>query len=365
MYIRILGKIFRQLRALQGAQLVVLLTASTLLVVAAASASHKASTNYSAKPPHPKVVTHSLPTHHKAAAAATAVQKPATPPPATPVLHPTAARPPAPAPAPPPPPPPPSPAPAAVAATAASPGKSVSSLSPAPTTSTSPTPTSTSTSPSPPPPPGGYTSTNWAGYMASGSTYTGVAGKWTVPSPTGNGSSTSADSSWVGIGGVNSQDLIQVGTENTVTAAGHVSTSAFYELLPAGPQYLSTITILPGDNVSASLTQISSGQWTITITDTTNTQTFSTTLAYTSSHSSVEWIEEDPTYTSGGLVPFDNFGTVAFTQSSSTTSAGTASLVSSGAQPITMVNSAGSARATPSAIGSDGASFTVTRGATP
>src|ERR1041385_7576167 len=47
---------------------------------------------------------------------------------------------------------------------------------------------------------------NWAGYVASGGTYTGVSGSWVVPSvsdPTGE----SADATWVGIGGVGSDDL--------------------------------------------------------------------------------------------------------------------------------------------------------------
>src|SRR5438128_1026718 len=68
---------------------------------------------------------------------------------------------------------------------------------------------------------GGGNSRNWAGYVATGSNYTAVRGTWVVP--TVSSSRIGIDATWVGIGGVRSQDLIQSGTQATVTRAGVVT----------------------------------------------------------------------------------------------------------------------------------------------
>lgn len=195
--------------------------------------------------------------------------------------------------------------------------------------------------------------------MVSGAKYTKVSGSWTAPVPTGNGRSTTADAAWIGIGGVSSNDLIQVGTENTVTAAGQVDTAVFYELLPDAPIYPSTISVTGGDTISASITETSPGQWTVSLSDTTNGQSFTTSVSYASSYSSAEWIEEDPSFASGSLVPFDNFGSVPFSQTFATANGVSQNIASGTAGSITLVNRRGAAIATPSALGADGASFSV------
>jgi hypothetical protein len=197
------------------------------------------------------------------------------------------------------------------------------------------------------------TSRNWAGYSAQNGQYTRVSGTWTVPSVTG-GSASSADATWVGIGGITSNDLIQSGTMNMVTPDGQVTTSAFYELLPDAPVTIPTVATNPGDSVTVSISQRKPDQWHISFADTTNGQTFSTTVSYASSLSSAEWIEEAP---SDGwtTVPLDSFGSASFTSGS--TNQGT--IAASGAQPLTMVDDQAQTLATPSAFGSDGASFTV------
>lgn len=72
-------------------------------------------------------------------------------------------------------------------------------------------------------------SLNWSGYQATGGTFTAVNGTWTVPQPSTN--SIGADAAWVGIGGITSHDLIQAGTEETVSG-GQVSYNAWIETLP-------------------------------------------------------------------------------------------------------------------------------------
>jgi hypothetical protein len=236
-----------------------------------------------------------------------------------------------------------------------SPHSNVSGLTPTtpvPAPASSQTPSSQTTT--------GYTSTNWSGYLAATGSFIGVSGSWTATSPTGNGSSTSADSTWIGIGGVTTGDLIQVGTQNIVAANGQVSTSAFYEMLPDVSRPVPGVTVSPNDSMSASVTEISTGQWAISITDITDGESNTITVSYASWLSSAEWIEEDPSYSFRLQIPFDNFHGASFTSGLVTLSGGTSvNIAASTAQPVTMVDGSGQNIAVPSAIGSDGASFTV------
>jgi len=202
------------------------------------------------------------------------------------------------------------------------------------------------------------TSRNWSGYSTTNGTFTAVSGTWTIPQVSGNGH-TAADATWVGIGGIKSQDLIQAGTQNIVSANGQITVSAFYELLPDASTQIPII-VNTGDAVTVAITKQSGNQWEITFKDNSNGQTYSTTVSYISSLSSAEWIEEAP---SDGLheLPLDNFGTMQFTGGQTIQNGTTVNLAQADAQAITMVNNFGQTLASPSAIGNDGASFSVTR----
>lgn len=232
---------------------------------------------------------------------------------------------------------------------------------PAPTPNTGGTSGASPSDPTPPATTTSYTSSNWSGYLAATGSYTAVSGSWTVPKATGVVGKSSADATWVGIGGVSSGDLIQVGTQNTVSSSGHQTASAFYEILPSSAHTITSLSVTPGDVVTASLNETTSGHWQVSIADTTTGQSYTTTLAYTSSHSSAEWIEEDPSTIFSHLIPFDNFGTVSFTGAAATTGGSSVTLTSGDVQPITMVTTGSKPVATPSALGGDGESFTVTR----
>jgi hypothetical protein len=198
------------------------------------------------------------------------------------------------------------------------------------------------------------TSRNWSGYAAQNGQFTKVSGSWKVPSISASDPS-AADAAWIGIGGVTSNDLIQSGTQDMINPDGSVSTSGFYELLPDGPVTIPTVTVNPGDSVTVSIVQKQPNQWLISFADTTDHQTYSTTVAYNSSLSSAEWIEEAPS-NGYSTVPLANFGKVSFTGGA--TNLGTIS--QSGGQPLSMVDDYQQTLATPSTLGSDGASFTVT-----
>jgi hypothetical protein len=220
---------------------------------------------------------------------------------------------------------------------------------------------SPSPSPSGTPQPASYSyeSYNWSGYISAGGKFTGVRGSWVVPSVSGSAGST--DAAWIGIGGVTAGDLIQVGTTETVLRGGRIAYEAFYELLPAAETGIS-MTVSAGDVMSADIAQQGSGDWLVTLNDTTCNETFTITVPYSSSYSTAEWIEEDPSYSNGSLVPFDNFGSIDFSGGTTTENGASQTISSSGGAAVIMVNTTGKPVAIPSVLTSDGAGFRVTGG---
>jgi len=257
------------------------------------------------------------------------------------------------------------PAPSSTTTTSSSPSTSSSSSSSSPSTSSSSssssTPTSTNSVSTAPETSTDYTSANWSGYLATGQSYTSISADWHATDPTGNSTSTSADATWIGIGGVTTKDLIQVGTDNSVSASGQISSSAFYEVLPNPAVQITTMVVSPNDSISASINEVGSNEWTIQIIDSTSNTSFTTTISYDSSLSSAEWIEEDPSNSSGQLIPFDNFGTVEFTNGLTTGNDNSENIIQAQSDSIAMTNSSGQFMAAPSEVASDGSDFTDTR----
>jgi hypothetical protein len=170
-------------------------------------------------------------------------------------------------------------------------------------------------------------STNWSGYaLSTGSTgtYTSASITWTVPTVTyinygsSNPDSYESSSSWVGIGGFASSDLIQLGTEQYITSTGSTTYQPWYEILPASEKILpSQYTVSPGDAMSASLSctsnctaNNSNTTWALSMTDSTKGWTFSKDLTYESCLCSAEWIQEAPKY--NVVVAMPNYGTTPF-----------------------------------------------------
>jgi hypothetical protein len=170
---------------------------------------------------------------------------------------------------------------------------------------------------------------NWAGYVAApGSGVTSVTGTWQVPQagavPPG------VSSTWVGIGGFGTSDLIQAGTQqlsppySSFIAGG--AYGAWYELLPANPVFFNgcspdlACTVTPGDSVSVTITG-GPTQWTISMTDALR-WTYTTSLTYASSQSSAEWIHESPSLAGVLPVPVGNSGIVSFAGANTATIGG-------------------------------------------
>jgi hypothetical protein len=228
-------------------------------------------------------------------------------------------------------------------------------------------------------------STNWSGYAVTGSTgsVTSVQGSWIVPTVSAGASKTTAyySSFWVGIDGFNSGTVEQVGTDSDIKGST-TSYYAWYEFYPSPMYQITSLSILPGDAISASVTYSgssgSSGRgsfgrqsstFTVTITDGRTGRSFTTTgTVSNAARSSAEWIAEAPS-SSRGVLPLANFGTVNF-GFDNTAVAGTCSATVSGGsgvigsfgsavQTITMVTNRGVTKALPLSLSSDGTSFSV------
>jgi len=200
-------------------------------------------------------------------------------------------------------------------------------------------------------------SSNWSGYAASGGTFTSVTATWTVP--TVAATSGGADATWVGIGGLTSNDLIQAGTQAMVDGSGTVEYSTWIEVLPQSSRNV-PLSVSAGDSVTVTVTQQSGNDWLIAMKNNTTKGTYSVTVQYASSNSSAEWVQEAPSV-GRGLVSLDQFGVVQFSGASAVRDGKTMSLSALGAKAITMINAQGQAIAQPSTLSSDGSSFTVAR----
>jgi peptidase A4-like protein len=173
-------------------------------------------------------------------------------------------------------------------------------------------------------------STNWFGYgqgslEQGGKQFNAITGDWTVPTATQHTAAQAESSSdWIGIGGgcvdagctVTDSTLIQTGTEQDVDSTGKASYSAWWELVPAPSTTISNMTVTPGDHMHASLAEAIAGSnvWTITLQDVTRNESFTTTVPYSSSHLTAEWIEETPLLigTNAGFASLPNLSTPAF-----------------------------------------------------
>jgi hypothetical protein len=156
------------------------------------------------------------------------------------------------------------------------------------------------------------TSSNWSGYAATGSRFTTVSATWTQPTAS-CGATATYSSFWVGLDGDTSNTVEQTGT-SADCSGGVARYYAWYEMYPKFPTNLS-LTIRPGDSMSGSVTTNGNGSFTLTITNRTTGQGFTTVQRLKrASLASAEVIAEAPS-SSGGVLPLTNFGTVNFSAS--------------------------------------------------
>lgn len=216
--------------------------------------------------------------------------------------------------------------------------------------------------------------TIWAGYAVTGTDFTYVQGSWIVTAVDCTKTPNSDSSEWVGIDGWTSNTVEQIGTDADCNGKSPYY-YVWYEFYPLNTVVISDVSIAAGDKFSASVTYEGDNEYTVTITNDTTGQYFTKEVSFKGAdgsgkppRNSAEWIEE---MDGNELSDFgvDSFGEF-YTGISGGTDSATDSTVSG---PITDFGSAvqesittknGSSgskeTAVPSALASDGASFTVT-----
>jgi hypothetical protein len=195
----------------------------------------------------------------------------------------------------------------------------------------------------------------------TGGGFSSVSASWVQPAIQSGDSTDSLASVWVGLDGDGSNTVEQLGTQ-AENYYGSVSYQAWWEMYPADEVLIPGMTITPGDTMTASVTTDGNGYFTLSMSDeTTGDSYYSTQYSADAEDYSAEVIAEAPTdAVTDTEYPLADFGTVYFTN------------CAIDGQPISdsdwnqldMVDSdSGATLATTSALGTDGASFSVTNGA--
>jgi len=211
----------------------------------------------------------------------------------------------------------------------------------------------------------GLISADWSGYLVTSdlenpqNQVVGINASWTVPR-IGVFSSDAYSSAWIGIGGHSEKTLIQTGTEQD-SVNGQEYYSAWYELLPANAVRIDTISVSPGDVITASINLVNSNtdQWAIRIYDVTKGQGFYRTFTYNSSQLSADWVVERP-HVNNQITPLANFGTIKFTGSYAKIGDTVGTIASFPYSQVIMTTDLSLQLTSVSSLGDDGASFNVT-----
>lgn len=228
-------------------------------------------------------------------------------------------------------------------------------------------------------------SPNWAGYVIpSSSPVTEVAGDFTVPTLDCGKTPNAGGSTWVGTGGAGTGtgDLLQTGVRTDCVGGVQDNNPGWWEEFPELPEVDFTgMSISSGDTMEASVWQNSDGSWSTRLDDLTTgvsgvmttgdaygtildsnpgvwlDQEGSTAGISYAGGLTAEWIVEDfENLSTGQMVPFADFGTVAF--SGLTTSVSSWSLTPE--EQVGIGDNNGYLYAAPSAPSANGFSVTYT-----
>jgi hypothetical protein len=173
-------------------------------------------------------------------------------------------------------------------------------------------------------------SLNWSGYAVSTPNVTSVRATFTVPQvgPPGSIGGLSPDvAAWVGIDGYTSGTVKQTGIAGTWDdATGKATYYAWWEMYPRVSTTIRKMAISAGDSMTASVTYNGGGSFTLSITDNTTGQSYTTTVSApvggpnAAQRSSAEYVVERAATIDHGyltILPLATFNTdVTFTGAS-------------------------------------------------
>jgi len=210
-------------------------------------------------------------------------------------------------------------------------------------------------------------SANWSGLAATGATERQISATWRAPAFTQPASEPrTALGEWVGLGGMGSHHLIQVGTVTEPGPNGQAETLAFWEVLPH-PAVMSA-SVPTGASVTSQIVPVGTDRWRLELTiqgRRTPVVDEVVTLSPTQAagvETSAEWITEAPTDREGimHLAPVGQTTMTNLELNGSTL----ASVPSADLTPITMVDGIGNVIAQPTvSVTSDTLTVTTTAGA--
>jgi Peptidase A4 family len=168
-------------------------------------------------------------------------------------------------------------------------------------------------------------SLNWAGYAANraGATFRYVSASFPVPYVNCQGAPSSYSSHWVGLDGLGSSSVEQVGIEADCSGSA-AQYYAWYEMYPRPVTV--AFQVRAGNAVQASVSyKQSARKFVLMLRDTTNGRHFTRTLkcaAKACLRSSAEVISEAPSNGSGGILPLADYRAEGFSGITLTTSRG-------------------------------------------
>jgi len=158
------------------------------------------------------------------------------------------------------------------------------------------------------------TSSNWSGYVETNGPFTAITGTFVVPSVT-HYLAGSTVSEWVGVDGWANRSLIQAGVNEVPQSSGEVLVEPWWEVLPARQKDAKGVLVAVGDRVTVTIGKVSSSMWSISLTDGTNGEVFSTDKHYQGQLSSAEWIVEANEQADGKFTQLAHYGPlVSFTK---------------------------------------------------
>jgi hypothetical protein len=154
----------------------------------------------------------------------------------------------------------------------------------------------------------------WSGYAVTAKhvSYTSISGTWTEPAVSCKaGAAPALSAAWVGLGGLETKSLEQVGVDANCDAKGHAAYFAWFEILPDvahnAPEKVSS-----GDVITGSVKRIGLALVELRIVNHTKHWTFDRKITWGAADvSSAEWIVEAPyackrfTCQSSSLANFD------------------------------------------------------------
>jgi hypothetical protein len=162
------------------------------------------------------------------------------------------------------------------------------------------------------------TSLNWAGVVQQGQTEKSIQASWKVPSlSAGATNPNSAVAEWIGLGGMQSNALIQVGTITSPNDEGQAASTVFWENLPGNAVQLAPVPT--GSIINAKITPAGQDAWRLWLSVRGESSPLvDKVVAVTPQkaraiESSADWITEAPT-TSNGVAPLAPIAATTMTQ---------------------------------------------------